>query len=1215
MRTSRKLLSLFLCAVLCMSLLPTMAWAATYGDTQDHWAAEAIDRWSGYGVVNGKGEGTFDPDGQMTRAEAAQVFANLLGLNKEGDISAYPDAQGEWYSEAIAKCVAAGILNGKGAGKMDPNGTITREEFLTMYARAICISNGAEATEAKNELAQKGFADTAKVSDWAADSIGTLVEKGYVNGLTETELAPQANINRASVMALLHQSISTYVGKDSTETTVAAKSEGITLIANPAVTTVTGTADVVVVAAGAEQYNETTGEVTHNDIRVESAKMPVARVQGENITVTLALSTTADDATVTETGVDSVIVIESTAAVKNAAVAAEGAKIIVKDGAKAESVTVAETAKSATVETAKNATVGTVTIAAESATASVAGKVETVKVEETAKNATVETKSTAKVETVENKAENTAVTGTGTVGAVKSSEDVKVETKNTKVENTSETKDIAVTDSKGKESTVTTKTESTDTNKTETTVNTQPTGGGDSHSHTYSENWTYDETNHWHAATCGHDVVSGKAEHSYDETTHRCECGAFASDIVAAIGNQGYKTLNEAINAAATSGDTITMIQNVKQSNSIVVDKDVTLDLNGKTITDENWAGESPTKQAFFYVKSGGKLTVNDSVGTGKITTENENILAAIMVTIKDNNDAEKDAVLVVNGGTLCGYNYAIGANGNRHNTDITVNGGTLTASKADEAVSIYHPCKGKLTITGGTLEGYDGLAVKGGTVNITGGKFIATGDWSEAEAAQGSGANSVGAALYVEGNYGYEGTVNISGGEFIAEGNNGKAVYMAFNTEPRATISITGGTFSSDPKAYVAPGYGATKNDNETYTVEYLFAYKPDGTASAGTENDPFLIADAEQLENIRDIIDGGYCFKLVNNIDTTDKDWLPLGYGYYNKLPNGTVQLVLEKSRYFVGTFDGNNKTIKLKHHSDTANYSGGNLGDISLFETPWGAEIKNLTIDVDFDITAKGVAACGLAYQALGIFENITVNGKINSTSSSAGLVYAASWSQFKNCTNNADITVTYMYTNEEKTGDAYQLVGGIAGDVASGYEEYSEYDAVFDNCKNTGNLTNKTVTDRQPRSIMGAMYAQAINSTTTKVTLTNCSNTGVLTGYEASSHSPNAYPYPMFEGVKNSGGSTYTGNANVLKQLVGGYSAAGVSVDNVVYDKNTNIDALSINSSMVMFKPGLYPQSACRGAGIPQSAVSRIGMRQPRRVQQTDRLRPAPSGIRL
>ena len=1032
----RKILSTLLVLCMLVSLLPTMALAASvYNDTDGHWAADAIDRWSGYGVVNGKGEGSFDPNGQMTRAEAAQVFANLLGLNKEGDISAYPDAQGEWYSEAIAKCVAAGILNGKGAGKMDPNGTVTREEFLTMYARAVCISNGADATEAKGELSQKGFADTAKVSDWAADAIGTLVDKGYVNGLTATELAPQANINRASVMALLNQSISTYVGKDSTETTVAAKSEGITLIANPAVTSVTGTADVVVVAAGAEQYDETG---VKSEIVVDStASVSKLTVSAEGAKVTV--SGKVESVTVAETAKSATVETTSTSTVGTVTIAAESATASV--AGKVESVTVAETAKSATVETKANSTVGTLNVAAEDAKTTVAGKVETVKVEETAKNVAVETTSTAKVTTVENKAENTAVTGTGSVGAVKSSEDVKVETKNTKVENTSETKDIAVTDSKGTETKV-------DSGTTGQTTPSAPTGGGGGHSHDFGA----------------------------DGTT-KCSCGKFADDIVAAIGNQGYKTLAEAVAAAdGATATTITLIQNVKQSNSIVVDKDVTLDLAGKDITvaaDGDWKGVKPTRQAAFYVKSGAKFIVNDTIGTGSIdTSANANVLAGIILTITGNNDLTQTAELEVNGGLIKGdsaQGYGIGTNGTRPNTKITINGGTITGS-----VSIYHPSTGALTVTGGTLTGYDGIAIKGGTpVTITGGEFIATGEKIVPTEAVSSGCNSVGSALYVEGNYGFGAKVNISGGSFKTTDSNAPAVLSMFNTEDEATISITGGTFSSDPTAYVAPGYAATKNSDNTYTVKYLFAYKSDGTASAGTKEDPFLIANLEQFENISYVEKYSY-FKWVGEktVDASD----------------------LTDSVYLCGSFDGDNVAFN-------------NLDKV-LFRAVWnGSEswapsedttntytVSNLTVNANIVTDGWIAAVVRVAGVHKFVMDNVTVHGYVEGATGVASFVcfgpgnYApTSYTYdgnitFKNCNSDATLVA--------KSGNAvgfiaHPMMATSAGRITLENSNYSGDMSATSagGCKYvSGNWINAIITDNQSETKNNTTYNSGVNGWT-------------------------------------------------------------------------------------------------------------------------------------
>jgi hypothetical protein len=219
----KKLLSMLLVCLLVLSLVPTVAFAAEYSDTTGHWGEAAIDRWSEYDVVNGKGNGIFDPDGNMKRGEAAQVFANLLKLDGKADLSAFSDVGlGQWYDEAIAKCVKAGIMNGVGDGKMDPNGTITREMFFVMFARALGIQ-----PVAKAEVA---ISDGAKASDWAAGYITALVNKGYVKGTSSANgsvtVEPKLDINRASVMSLLNQTIATYV--NTTEEVIAG--DGLVLV-------------------------------------------------------------------------------------------------------------------------------------------------------------------------------------------------------------------------------------------------------------------------------------------------------------------------------------------------------------------------------------------------------------------------------------------------------------------------------------------------------------------------------------------------------------------------------------------------------------------------------------------------------------------------------------------------------------------------------------------------------------------------------------------------------------------------------------------------------------------------------------------------------------------------------------------------------------------------------------------------------------------------
>ena len=238
----RNALSLLLGASLAAGAGMTSA-AAAFVDTDGHWGADAINRWSGCGVVNGQGNGVFAPAASMTRAEMAQMMANLLHLEEKADISAYTDVPADaWYADAIAKCVAAGILKGMGGNLMYPGLEIPREQVFVMFARAMGIDEQA--------VSRSKFTDSDKISDWAEGSINALANYGYISGLGGGVLAPLDSIDRASAMALLDKSIGAYAYEDGE--TVEGTDDGRMTLVVADEATVTGEMERLVVAgAGA----------------------------------------------------------------------------------------------------------------------------------------------------------------------------------------------------------------------------------------------------------------------------------------------------------------------------------------------------------------------------------------------------------------------------------------------------------------------------------------------------------------------------------------------------------------------------------------------------------------------------------------------------------------------------------------------------------------------------------------------------------------------------------------------------------------------------------------------------------------------------------------------------------------------------------------------------------------------------------------------------
>ena len=167
----KRALSLFLTLAMALNLVTTGIFASDFSDTQGHWAEDAITRWSGYGVVNGRGDGSFAPNATMTRAEMAQTYVNLLNLTEKADISAFSDVSpDDWYADAIAKCVAAGILNGTSASTVSPTSPVSREQMFVTFGRAMGLTPVASTDSSLSDLDQ--------VSGWAEGMTNALREAG-----------------------------------------------------------------------------------------------------------------------------------------------------------------------------------------------------------------------------------------------------------------------------------------------------------------------------------------------------------------------------------------------------------------------------------------------------------------------------------------------------------------------------------------------------------------------------------------------------------------------------------------------------------------------------------------------------------------------------------------------------------------------------------------------------------------------------------------------------------------------------------------------------------------------------------------------------------------------------------------------------------------------------------------------------------------------------
>ncbi len=353
-------------------------------------------------------------------------------------------------------------------------------------------------------------------------------------------------------------------------------------------------------------------------------------------------------------------------------------------------------------------------------------------------------------------------------------------------------------------------------------------------------------------------------------------------DAVASIGNSSYSSLAAAVDAA-DDGDTITMVNDAQLSSAIAIDKAVTLDLNGKTIT----AGANP-----IQVLKSGEFTIDDSGVQGAIEATTplsveggSLILENGKISVNNTTNGygiyvSENGSVTVNGGEISSTYAPLSGNNTTGDMNFTVNGGILTA---ESGPAIYMPGQVNLTITGGTLNG--GISLRMGQVNISGGTINAITDNIDPidKFYNYSGNAWLPDALYVfngtyiskNDKYGNSLNLNITGGTFTCENDKGGAItiYDLGKVEQESSITISGEakllTTAESRKAYQvlnlkevgvsspAEGYGTYSGHVKTVITGGMFSKQPDASyiangcvvVNSGDANYPYLIQKAEPV------------------------------------------------------------------------------------------------------------------------------------------------------------------------------------------------------------------------------------------------------------------------------------------------------------------------------------------------------------------------------
>ena len=358
----------------------------------------------------------------------------------------------------------------------------------------------------------------------------------------------------------------------------------------------------------------------------------------------------------------------------------------------------------------------------------------------------------------------------------------------------------------------------------------------------------------------------------------------FNSDIIAAIGSTGYKTLAEAV--AAADNATVTLLKDTTEDVTIPAGATVTLDLNGKTLTNvsghtitnngnltvtgsgtvdniTNGKGALVNKVGAIATLNGGTFTRSQEAGTYEPDLANGNSWYTVKNygTMTINAGATVTTRLTDDNGNAVGGHSSLIANGwqnandltnnprnDNQNALLTVNGGTFIGG----INTVKNDDYSELVFNNGTCTNYTQAAFQNHNIaTINGGSFVAESHWSiyncpcDANSDKGeltiTGGSFTGNIAHVKADYGFikisGGTYSVNPTAYVADTHiarkDGDAQYTVV-----AKSNLTAGVYTSDPSSALAPGYVSYKNSDNTYTVYYPVPVTPGNTSSSTTKN-----------------------------------------------------------------------------------------------------------------------------------------------------------------------------------------------------------------------------------------------------------------------------------------------------------------------------------------------------------------------------------------
>lgn len=172
----------------------------THSDLSGHWSNDNVTSLLARGITSGKSALIYDPDGLMTRGDFVRMLIHIVGSDGKSKNTYSDIVAGSPYADVIESVIYYGFTIGVSGDKFEPDTALTREELVALVAKMHEVKYGYKLSGGFLK-----FKDMNDIAAYAKESIAAMKEIGYISGYQDNTFRPKNTVTRAEAVSVLYK--------------------------------------------------------------------------------------------------------------------------------------------------------------------------------------------------------------------------------------------------------------------------------------------------------------------------------------------------------------------------------------------------------------------------------------------------------------------------------------------------------------------------------------------------------------------------------------------------------------------------------------------------------------------------------------------------------------------------------------------------------------------------------------------------------------------------------------------------------------------------------------------------------------------------------------------------------------------------------------------------------------------------------------------------